>query len=356
MRFYPGKPAEVDGYLNLWRGWAVEPRPGDWSLMREHIGRVLANGDETCADYILRWCAWAVQNPGEPAEVALVLRGGRGTGKGIFARSLKRLFGQHGLQVNSPAQLTGRFNAHLRDCCLLFADEAIVPGDKVAESVLKGLITEPELAIEGKGANVVQARNRLHIVMASNDEWVVPAGMDERRFAVFDVSKKHAQDGAYFGAIASQLDNGGLSAMLADFLAMDLAGWHPRRNVPQTEALHSQKAATISGIDAVFLDLLRAGEIPALSIDDFGNAHVATSSLRDYAQRHLRREDVTLNAVNKLLRDLGFEYKDSRPRGFIVPPLAEARAVWDRARMPMRWDSARRWEQIESERHGKPPF
>ena len=357
LRFLPGQPEEVNGYLNMWRGWSVTPKVGDWSLMREHISQGLANGDHNCAEYILRWASWAIQNPSEPAEVALVLRGGRGTGKGIFARSLKRLFGQHGLQVNSPAQLTGRFNSHLRDCCLLFADEAIVPGDKAAESVLKGLITEPELTIEGKGVNLVQARNRLHVVMASNDEWVVPAGIDERRFAVFEVSSAHAQNGDYFRAIAEQLRDGGLAAMLHDFLSINLGDWHPRRNIPQTDALHAQKAATIAGIDAVFLDLLRTGEIPAKSIDEFDNPFVATSDFRDYAQRHLRREDVTLNAVNKLMRELGFEYRDTgRPRGFILPSLSKARAAWDKLRMPARWDNLTCWHRIEPERYGKPPF
>ncbi len=352
LRFFPGKPEEVDGYLNMWRGWSVMPKAGDWSLMREHVRRILANGDEACTDYILRWAAWAVQNPGEPAEVALVLRGGRGTGKGIFARSLKRLFGQHGLQVNSPAQLTGRFNAHLRDCCLLFADEAIVPGDKAAESVLKGLITEPELTIEGKGVNLVQARNRLHVVMASNEEWVVPAGIDERRFAVFEVSSQHAQDSDYFRAIAEQLRGGGLAAMLHDLLTMDLADWHPRRSVPQTEALHAQKAATVGGIDAVFLDLLRTGEIPARRWVGFNQPFLATADLRDYAQTRLRRDDVTLNAVNKLMRDLGFEYHDrSRPRGFVIPSLPDARAAWDRARMPMRWDDLTDWAELGADEY-----
>lgn len=352
LRFFPGKPEEVDGYLNMWRGWSVMPKAGDWSLMREHVRRILANGDEACTDYILRWAAWAVQNPGEPAEVALVLRGGRGTGKGIFARSLKRLFGQHGLQVNSPAQLTGRFNAHLRDCCLLFADEAIVPGDKAAESVLKGLITEPELTIEGKGVNLVQARNRLHVVMASNEEWVVPAGIDERRFAVFEVSSQHAQDSDYFRAIAEQLRAGGLAAMLHDLLTMDLGDWHPRRSVPQTEALHAQKAATVGGIDAVFLDLLRTGEIPARRWVGFNQPFLATADLRDYAQTRLRRDDVTLNAVNKLMRDLGFEYHDrSRPRGFVIPSLPDARAAWDRARMPMRWDDLTDWAELGADEY-----
>lgn len=349
LRFFPGEPEVVDGYLNMWRGWNIAPATGDWSLMRQHIFKVLANCDRECAEYIEKWAAWAVQNPAEPAEVALVLRGGRGTGKGIFARALKHLFGQHGLQVNSPAQLTGRFNAHLRDCCLLFADEAIVPGDKAAESVLKGLITEPELTIEGKGVNLVQARNRLHVVMASNEQWVVPAGIDERRFAVFEVSGEHAQDGDYFRAIAEQNKAGGLAAMLHDLLNMDLGDWHPRRNVPQTDALQAQKAASVTGFDALFLDLLRTGEIPARRWVSHAKPFVATSDLREYAQQRLRREDVSFNKVNELMRDLGFEYHDrSRPRGFVLPPLPEARAAWDRARMPMQWDSLIEWAEVGS--------
>jgi hypothetical protein len=61
-----------------------------------------------------------------------------------------RLFGQHGLRIQSREHLTGRFNPHLRDCCLLFADEAYWPGDKTAEGILKGLITEPDIPIEAK--------------------------------------------------------------------------------------------------------------------------------------------------------------------------------------------------------------
>src|SRR4051812_10014450 len=63
--------------------------------------------------------------------------------------------------------LTGRFNAHLRDACLLFADEAYWPGDKGAEGSLKRLITEPELFIEGKGRDGVMVENRLHVIIAS---------------------------------------------------------------------------------------------------------------------------------------------------------------------------------------------
>ena len=156
--------------------------------MQRHIFEVLADGNRAYAEYIFKFAAWAVQNPGDRAEVALVFRGGKGSGKGTFANALKRMFGQHGLQIFNSKHLVGAFNGHLRNCLLLFADEAFWAGDKQGESVLKGLITEPALMIEQKGVDAAPWKNRLHVIMAANADWVVPASHDERRYAMFDAS------------------------------------------------------------------------------------------------------------------------------------------------------------------------
>lgn len=109
--------------LNLWQGFAVRPEPGEWTLMRAHIRDVLARGDDGLAAYIERWMAWTLQNPDEPAEVALVFRGEPGTGKGVFGRAMAQLFGQHGLHTGGSELITGRFNLHFRDCLVSkFAD------------------------------------------------------------------------------------------------------------------------------------------------------------------------------------------------------------------------------------------
>ena len=197
----PGGPKEVQGCLNLWNGFAVPPKAGDWSKMQWHIDHVLAGGDPEVATYIRNWCAFAVQHPDKPAEAALVLRGRKGTGKGTLGNALCRIFGQHGHRINNPNHLVGTFNAHLRDTCLLFADEAFWPGNRGAVGTIKALITEPTLFIEAKGRDGVTIRNSLHIVMASNEVWVVPAEEDERRFGVFNVSDCVMQDHAYFKAL-----------------------------------------------------------------------------------------------------------------------------------------------------------
>lgn len=357
LRYLPGQDEVVDGYLNLWRGFSVQPKSGSWAMTREHVFHVLARGDRAAFDYIVKWAAWAVQNPDKPAEVALVFKGGRGTGKGTFLRALKQLFGQHGLQITSPSHLTGRFNKHLRDCSLLFADEAIAPGDKGSESVLKGLITEPELMIEGKGIDVIQARNRLHIVMASNEDWVAPAGVDERRFAIFEVSGSKSGDKSYFSAIDTELRSGGLEAMLYDLLTMDLEGWHPRDNVPQTVALAEQKAETLRGFKRFFFELLVAGRMPVdCEPKDFSDADfkVRTVVLEGYAKQQLNRQRVTSTEVGRLLNDLGFEKCRGNFRGYRLPPLKEARAMWSAKMFDVAWDDVSQWELIDCDVDGRP--
>ena len=118
------------GVLNLWQGFAVKPKSGTWALLRDHTRNVICDGNTEHFNYLMGWLARLVQHPGEPGEVAVVMRGGEGTGKGTIARAAKHLFGQHGLAISNGKHLTGNFNHHLLDCVFLFADEAFFAGDR----------------------------------------------------------------------------------------------------------------------------------------------------------------------------------------------------------------------------------
>lgn len=241
--FEPGRGSVVDGKLNLWTGWGVEPRRGDWGLMRKHIFEVLAACDETVDGYIANWLAWAVQHPDQQPEVALAFLGKRGTGRSVLGASMCRLFGNHGLHISSPEHLVGRFNSHLRQCSFLFADEAYAVADRSAEGRLKRLITEGTLTIEGKGKDIITVPNHLHVMMAGNEDWIVPAGEIERRFQVQAVADTHAQEATWFGPLYAQLHTGGLEAMLFDLLHRDLGKWHPRQICAPPRLPHNRPRA-----------------------------------------------------------------------------------------------------------------
>lgn len=249
-----------EGVYNLWRGYSVKAGEGSWKLMRKHIFNVICNGDKKLNRYVLRWLARMIQQPWLPGEVALVLKGNKGVGKGKFVEPFCKLLGQHAMQIFNGKHLTGTFNAHLEDCILLYVDEAYWAGDKSAEGVLKGAITEPILPIERKGFDLRTVRNMLHIIMASNNDWVVPASMDERRYCVLHVSDKHIQDHEYFAAIDEELKHGGLESMLHHLQSLDISEFEVRA-VPKTAELIRQKLQSLDPLQEWWFQKLCDGEL-----------------------------------------------------------------------------------------------
>lgn len=249
--------------LNLWTDWAVEPKKGDWSLLQELLHDGLAAGDTAFYEYAVDWAAHMIQRPDQQAEVAVIFKGQKGTGKGTWGKALTKLAGRHGMHISSQHHFTNHFNAHLRDCLFLFADEAIWAGDKRAEGELKRLITEPTLLFEAKGKDAVTGKNMLHVMMASNEDWVAPASLeDERRFAVTEVSDKYRGNRAFFDALYKQLyEQGGLGALLFDLKKRDLRGFHPRARIPATRALAEQKLTSLDHLDAWWYECLCRGSL-----------------------------------------------------------------------------------------------
>jgi len=243
--FAPNKVIDPKQGYNLWQGFSVTPKPGDCTKLLEHILHNICNDKQAHYDYLMSWMARAVQQPASPGEVAVVLRGAMGVGKSFLAKVFGYLWGSHYMVVSNSSHLVGNFNAHLRDVCFLFADEAFFAGDKRHRSVLKSLITDQLLPVEAKGVDVEMCNNYLHIMMASNDYHVIPAGEDERRFLVLDVAKHQHQNSSYFSAIQKQLDNGGYEAFLHELFTRDLTEFN-FRDVPKTEALMEQKLFSMS--------------------------------------------------------------------------------------------------------------
>jgi hypothetical protein len=188
----------------------------------------------------------------------------------------------------------------------------------------------------------------------------VPAGIDERRFAVFEVSSQHAQDSDYFKPLAEQLENGGLAALLHDLLAMNLHGWHPRKNVPQTKALLAQKAASLDGFEAYVYDMLLTDGLPVTSRLSSGADFASTEKLRDAAVMWLRsrrgEQHVTNQKIAELMEQLGckrYRRGGGGQHGFRMAPLSKMRDRWDAVKFPGLWSAATESSDGPEE---KPPF
>jgi hypothetical protein len=265
-----------DSKLNLWTGFGCKPKAGDCGLYQAHLHENICGGNTEYSEYLLGWMAYAVQHPERQGEVAVVLRGKEGVGKGVLAKEFGRLFGSHFKHINAK-HLVGHFNAHLQHCSVLFADEAFFAGDRSHESVLKGLITEETILVEPKGVDSYSVRNCIHLIMSSNSDWVVPAGADARRYFVLDVSAAHMQDHKYFAAIARQMDYGGRAALLHYLRNVDISSFDVRA-VPQTAALADQKTRSRRGVDRLVEMVAHGGILPSA---DASHANVAITTGED---------------------------------------------------------------------------
>jgi hypothetical protein len=363
--FEPQK--NFDGYYNLWRGFSVVPKEGNWTLMERLIREAISSGNEARYKYILAWMARIVQDPGgQRPGVAFVMRGRQGVGKGKFATEFGTLIGDHFLQVAQAGQVTGRFNTHLKDCVVLFVDEGFWAGDKQAEGVIKNLVTEPTITVEPKGKDLFKVKNNVNIVIASNSDWVVPAGLEERRFFTVDVDDCFKGDYDFFKKLTAEMDNGGRAAMLYDLQEMDISGVN-LRDFERTDALLDQILESMSPVQKWWFYQLRRGSIRINRYDDeFGpqrdewpttvsneqlyeNFEIFSTKLKSY----LPVPEVFGRQLNKLIEPVSVIRPRSpdggpRKRLRVIPELEKCRNVFEeKLNMEVDWND---------EKYEIPPF
>ena len=187
--FEPAGHVRADEY-NLFRGFAVTPRRGYQKQRRllRHIFRIVCKRDKTKFKYLMRWLAWAVQNPHRHAEVVVVLMSEtEGCGKSTVGQVMLDIFGQgrgwHGLLVDDKEQLLGQFNSHLEITCFALGEEVLWAGDHSTADALKSRITASTIPIDEKYRHRRVVPNRLHVLLTTNHPWAVPAGIQARRIS-----------------------------------------------------------------------------------------------------------------------------------------------------------------------------
>jgi hypothetical protein len=255
------------GFYNLWKGFTVEPRPGDCSKFLAHLRDNVAGSDEFYYRWVVGWFAHLIQHPAKKSGTSLVIKGAMGTGKTIVGQIVGSLFNEHYLLVAKQRHITGTFNSHMASLLLLQADEAFWAGDHEAEGVLKDLVTGHEHLIEHKGKDPVRIANHVRLLVTSNNDFVVPAGMAERRFAIRDIGEDHKDDKAYFRAIVNEIENGGREALLHHLLNVDL-NLVDVTTIPKTQELLEQKIRNLTPEQGWWLDILTRGELPGSSAEN----------------------------------------------------------------------------------------
>ena len=217
---------------------------------------------------------------------------------------------------------------------LIQSEEAFWAGSKDDEGTLKDLITGETQLLEGKGVDAIPVRNVLRLLVTTNRKWAVPAGMQDRRFAVFDVSQGHQQETAYFKALIDEMENGGYEALLHHLQNLDIEGVNLRQP-PRTEALVDQVLASMPVEQSWWLEVLQQGKIK--SHDKEWEAKFTFNRLHDAYTDHAKELNLRRPLTKELLgrRIRKFTHIDeqrpdnAKPREYLLQPLEECRRVFE---------------------------
>jgi hypothetical protein len=338
---------EVPNYYNLWQGFAAEARPG--VAHQEYLDHLLENictGSREYYDYLIRWMARVVQQPATRSMVAVVVLGGKGVGKSVFAHVFAELFGPHAYTAASDHEVTGKFNAHLRARVLLVSEEAYHPNDKRHESVLKQQITGDWLNIESKGLNIVTMPNYLHMILLSNEEEVIPATGQERRWFVLRTQNKsdliaRGWDDARFLRLVRGTNREMLSNLLHHLMSVDLSDFDVVR-YPETQALRDQQLGAMEPEPEWLLSKLEMG-VWLEGRERWTGPVVKELLYQDYIRVMDQQGRQRRKSPQKFTRWLGKEFPGTRsqqlapqknqhvaqrPVAFVFPPLEECRRVF----------------------------
>ncbi|GHV55332.1 hypothetical protein FACS1894206_09610 [Deltaproteobacteria bacterium] len=349
IKFFPGQLSEYESkkYYNLWRGFPVEGKQGEFPKIEYHFKHVWCRDNMEHYNYLMAWFADIIQNPSKKKGVALVVKGGRGWGKSIiFENLLNQIFGYTYIKIDKAEQITGKFNQHLQGKLFVVLEEAVWAGDKTAEGTLKSMITDTEFVIEGKGTNAEKSKAYFRLAFNSNEKQAVPASTDERRYFALKVSDEYLGNKEYFIDLVYEIEHGGVEAFMYYLQHLDISNID-LRYVPKTEALYEDISAKMETIERFLVDLLETDVADIfygkdmVSLQLWGN-HVKKSDLFKYFELwekniltksvYIPKHDITtqtkfVQEINKIMsfRDI----KIGSVNGYELPSKEVARRMFE---------------------------
>lgn len=278
----------------------------------------------------------------------------------MVGKTTGSLIDAHYLLVDDPRYLLGEFNAHLAQRIFLQADKAFWSGDDSGVGRLKSPITSDTQMLEHKGVDPIRVSNYSRLMITSNEDCAVPAGLDDRRWLSIDVGQERRQDGAYFEQLHDHFFAGEKGARNRAALLWELLH-HPLdmarlRSPPRTQALFGHKMRTLGPVYVFWLDRLTEGAtLPGMGwLEVVPKARLRgayDASCDRIGQRHKGGDREFSIALRKLVPELsttkcevsvGSEQMDNadqrRVHAFRFPPLETCRTYFEELMgQPIMW-------------------
>ncbi|GGO50309.1 Bifunctional DNA primase/polymerase, N-terminal [Roseovarius pacificus] len=294
-------PASIQpNVYNLFRGFTMQPEPGDCAMLKDFIRDIICGGDAEVFKWVWHWLAHMVQRPGEKPKTSLVYWGEGGTGKGTFGRLLRALVHPYGTTFGSQYDVVGRWSGQRHALNIVgVSEEAVFSGNRETVNQLKHKIDAEETTVEVKQIQPIEMPSFMRYCFDSNhpDAMHTEGNGSERRYCVLHVSNARKGDLAYFKALREQIDGDGIKALFRELMTYDPADagmqWSDVFTAPVTSDRTDMERETMRPVYRAFARMVEDGEfVHKDGSETFrfdlteGQTRIPKAMLRAFVERH----------------------------------------------------------------------
>lgn len=195
----------------------IDAADGDATPFLRHVAAILPDGNDQ--RIFLEYLAHNVKYPGYKIPWAPLIQSVEGVGKGFIQEALTWIMGDMYCYTPKAEQLLAsgsKFNKWMYGKLLIIVNEIKVDEKFELVEVLKPLISDKRVEVEGKGVDQLMMDNPANWVFFTNFKNAVPVNKNGRRWAIFYSALQEVEDllrmgmnDDYFKALFDWMENGG---------------------------------------------------------------------------------------------------------------------------------------------------
>lgn len=312
---------EEDGltFANQFVPHRVQTVDGDVSLFLQHLMKLIPDARDR--EILLAWMAAVAQYPGRKFRWAPVLQGCEGNGKGVLTGILQHVVGRRYTHAAQASDLANKFNGWLVGKLLVIVNEADFGRDREVIDAVKPMITDDDVAVQGKGKDQQTARNFANFILTTNHVGAIGQAVKGRRYSVFVTAQQaeddmaaQGMDGQYFATLTNWLHHQQGYEKVAKFLQeypID-EKFNPATtclNAPRTSSYDATLDAAKGSVEQIVEEAIKEGR------RGFRSPFVCGSALAELLNDLRKSSAVAPNKRRELMQSIGYDWHPSLREG-----------------------------------------
>lgn len=272
IRFLPDRPPfeivndELDRPgLNTYIPARIDAKAGDLTRWFDWFNRIFPDkGDQKL---LFDYMAHCVKYPGYKIQYAPLIQSAEGIGKTVFKIVFAHALGT--MYVYSPkapelVKSGSTFNAWQRGKLMILVDEIKIDERRELIEILKPMITDNRIEIQGKGVDQDMEDNAANWLFFSNFKDAIPVDKNGRRYPIFysvlqskaDILVAGMDKDYFIGLFRWLRDEGGVQAITHWLLNYDIARGDLPVSAPDTSSQNEAISISRSPLECVIADCM----------------------------------------------------------------------------------------------------